>query len=108
MPGGAEQSNNIKRQESRFGQFKLHLSEGCAGMQVQINAGEAQMPDVPSDVGKDYGASPALQGVHPIALPGITDDVSLSAIPDVETIEPVKGDRQPDAKGFQHDHQRQT
>src|SRR5260370_1984 len=63
---------------------------------------------MPCDVGKNYCAGPALQRVHPIALPGIADDVSFTAIPDVETVEPMESNRQPDAEGFEHNHQRQT
>ena len=43
-------------------------------------------------------AGPALRCVHPVAGPGIFANVPLAAIPDVETIQRVECDRQPDSK----------
>src|SRR5207248_749647 len=63
---------------------------------------------MPADIGENHRASPALQAVHPIALPGIAGQISLAAIPDIEAVNTVKGDGQPDADCFQRQHQRQA
>ena len=77
-------------------------------MLVQVNAGKSQVPDVPPDVDENHRSGPALQAVHPIALPGIANKVSVAAIPDIKTVNPVKGDGQPNAQRFQREHQRQA
>ena len=74
----------------------------------QVHAAEAQMPSMPDDVAEGYRASPALEGVHPVAGPGILDHIAFAAIPDIKTVERVKQNRQPDAEQFQPNHKRKT
>src|SRR5438270_376401 len=52
-------------------------------------------------------AGPALHAVHPVTGPGISGGVSVSAIPDVEPVQSVKGDRQPYPDQFKEENQRQ-
>ena len=71
-------------------------------------AREANMPGMPAHVKKGDGAGPALRGVHPVAGPGIPANIGVAAIPDVEAIERVKENREPDAEQFQRDDKRET
>src|SRR5438270_6571019 len=73
---------------------------------MQIDARKAHCPGMPNDVGEGNAASPALRGVHPIASPGIRDSVAVSAIPDIEAIQTMEGNRQPDANEFKKEDKR--
>src|SRR5437764_15030143 len=77
-------------------------------MFMEVNAAEAHGVGVPDDVCERDAAGPALERVHPVAHPWIVDQVSLSAIPDVEAIESVERDWQPDAEEFQRENERQA
>ena len=44
--------------------------------------------------------------VHPVAGPRVGDCVAVSAIPDIEAVEGVEGNRNPDAEEFQEKYQR--
>src|SRR4029078_831612 len=107
MPGSGEQSNEIERQLPGDYQLALDFAKGGAGMRVQVDAGKAQMPDVPADVGEGDDAGPALQGVHPVALPRIGGEIRFAAPPDIETEQGVEQDRQPNAEGFEEEHKRE-
>src|ERR1035438_6553555 len=63
---------------------------------------------MPDDVEESDAASPALQRVHPVAGPGIVDRIPLAAVPDVETIQRVECDGQPDPEQLKKKYQRQT
>ena len=78
--------------------FILHFAERRSGMREQVHAVEAQVPRVPHDVQKRDGAGPALRGVHPVARPRILGHIALAARPDVETVERVVQNRQPDSE----------
>ena len=77
-------------------ELQLHFAESRVGMDQDVYAAEAQMPGVPHDVAERDGAGPALQGEHPVAGPGIVGDVAFAAEPDVEAVERVVKNRQPD------------
>ena len=59
---------------------------------------ESQMPGMPNDVSESDSAGVALRRVHPVAGPRILDHVAVAAKPDVEAVEGVIKNRQPDAK----------
>src|SRR5437667_6488285 len=77
-------------------------------MAQNMYAGEANMPGMPAHIEEGNGAGPALCGVHPVAGPGILANIGVAAIPDVEAIERVKENREPDAEQFQRDDKRET
>src|SRR5690242_17033585 len=66
------------------------------------------MPNVPTHVGEGDYAGPALDGIHPVAFPGIADQVRRTAKPDPQTVSAVKKNWEPDKNGFERDHHRQT
>ena len=80
--------------------FQLHFAERGVGMGQDVNAAEAQVPGVPHDVAEGDGAGPALEGGHPVAGPGIVADIALAAEPDVEAVERMIKDGQPDPEQF--------
>src|SRR5882672_10128761 len=98
VPRSRDQPRNIKKEKGCLEHFPLHLAERCVRVSVQIDPGKAHRPRMPNDVGKSDAAGPALRRVHPVAAPGIGDRVSVAAVPNVETVECVKRDRQPDPK----------
>ena len=75
---------------------------------MQVDATETHCVRVPDDVSECDAAGPALKGVHPVAHPWIVDQVCLSAIPDVEAVQRVKSDGQPDAEEFQSENEWQA
>ena len=62
--------------------------------------GEALGPDVPADEEEGDDAAPALQDVEPVGHPGVTEGIGFALPPDVEAVEAVKEDGEPDAQGF--------
>src|SRR5579862_1464521 len=96
VPGGAENSDGVKRDGPGVLKFQLHLAKGRVGMSQNVNPTEAQMPGVPHDVEEGDAAGPALQSEHPVAGPGIICDVTLAPEPDIEAVEGVIEDGQPD------------
>ena len=88
--------------------LQLHFAESGVGMGQDVNAAEAQMPGVPHDVAEGDGAGPALESEHPVAGPGIVADVALAAEPDVEAVERVIKDRQPDPEQFEVENEREA
>src|SRR5882762_8330371 len=98
MPGSAYQTQNIEGKEQRLKQFRLHFAERRAGIDMQVNAREAQRIRVESDVGKGNPAGPALRRIHPIAGPRIAKEVGLPPIPNVNTVSRVEENRQPHAE----------
>src|SRR5207247_7381930 len=79
----------------------LHFAEGRAGIGQDMHAAEAQMPGVPDHVEEGDGAGPALRSEHEIAGPGIIRNVAFSAIPNVEAIQRVIENGQPDSEQLQ-------
>src|SRR5579863_6679172 len=75
---------------------------------MQVDAGEAHRIGVPHDVDERDATGPALHGVHPVAGPGIRRRIRLAAIPDVETVERVIGDGNPDAEQLEKEDQRKV
>src|SRR5215471_11010930 len=72
---------------------------------MQINPGEPHRVGVPHDVDERDATGPALHRVHPISGPRISGSVRIAAVPDVETVERVKSDRNPDAEQFQEENE---
>src|SRR5438046_9776357 len=79
----------------------LHFAKSCAGISQNMHTAEAQMPGVPDHVEEGDGAGPALRSEHEIAGPGIIRNVAFSAIPNVEAIQRVIENEQPDSEQLQ-------
>src|SRR5579863_1322219 len=62
---------------------------------------EAFAVNVPAEEEKRDQAGPALESKHPIADPGILRNVNLAAIPDIESVEGVIKNREPDDANFE-------
>ena len=77
-------------------------------MAQDVNATKAQMPGVPDDVEKNDAAGPALGGEHPVASPGVVGYIALAAEPDVETVQGVVENRQPDPEQLQVENKREA
>lgn len=88
--------------------FRLHFAERSTRKLMKVNTGEAHRPCVPDDVHESDAPGPALDGVHPVPHPGIVTDIYFPAIPDVETVERVEQNRQPDAEKLEYRHQRKA
>src|SRR5579872_179706 len=73
-----------------------------------MHSGKAQMPGVPDHVEKRDGAGPALRSVHPVSGPGILAKIAVTPIPDVETVERMIENGQPDAEEFKTHHEREA
>src|SRR5258708_38263337 len=86
--------------------FCLYSGEGSVRIGVQINSRKAHRPSVPHDVDERDAAGPALRCVHPVPGPGIHDRVPLAPIPDIETVERVERNRQPDPKQLKEEYER--
>src|SRR5262249_53540377 len=65
------------------------------------HSAESQMPRVPGHVEECDRAGPALGRVHPVARRWILCDVTLAAIPDVETVQRVICNRKPNPEELQ-------
>src|SRR5580700_2054305 len=70
-------------------------------MRRQMYAGEAQTKGVLHDVEESDDAGPALRGVEPVAGPRIFRDIGFAAIPDVDAVETVVENRDPDEEQLQ-------
>src|SRR5450755_4362829 len=70
-------------------------------MSRQVHAGEAQEEGVLHHEDERYDAGPALRRVEPVAGPGVIANVGLALIPDVDAIEAVIKDWNPDEEQFE-------
>src|SRR4029453_3888824 len=101
VPRSGDQADHVEDEQRRVIELLLYFAEGCAGMDVEVDAGEAHRPSVPKDVSECDAASPALGGVHPVAGPGVVGDASFAAIPDVKAVQAVESDGEPNSEQFQ-------
>ena len=74
----------------------------------QVHAGEAQVISMLHHVGERDDASPALRGVEPVTGPGIIADVGVALVPDVDAVEAVVEDRNPDEEELQQKNEGQA
>src|SRR5207245_10337004 len=79
----------------------LHFAKSCAGISQNVHTTEAQMPCVPHHVEEGNGTRPALRSKHEVTGPGIVCNVALSAIPNVEAVQRVVKNGQPDSEQIQ-------
>src|SRR5580704_135577 len=107
MPRSRDQAHYIKNEQWSLQNFRLHLAERSVREGVQVHAGKAHGPRMPENVDKGDAAGPALGRIHPVAGPGIFHRISVSAVPDVETVECVERDWQPDAEQLKKEDQRE-
>ncbi len=108
MPGSGDDADRIKGHHPRILKFSLNLGERLKGVRWQVYAGEAQMISMLHHVGERDDAGPALRSVEPVAGPGISADVGLALIPNVDAVEAVVKNRNPDEEQFQKKNKWQT
>src|SRR6266478_8345619 len=66
------------------------------------------MPGMPHDVEESDATCPALDGEHPVSRPGIVGNVAFTAKPDVEAVEGVVKNGQPNPKQLQVKNKREA
>ena len=108
MPADGDHGDHVDGQHPGIGQLHAAPWEGRAGILGQADAHEALPQDVLHDVSEGDQAGLALGDVHPVAGPGVIDDVRLAAQPDVDAVDAVIQDRQEDEDPLEHAHQRQA
>src|ERR1051326_1116637 len=96
VPRRRDQANHIKQEKWSLKYFALHFSKRRSGELVQVDSGKPHCPGVPQDVSESDDSGPALRRVHPVAGPRIVADIRLAPIPDVEAIERVIKEGEPD------------
>ena len=84
-------------------QFILNFAEGRRRIRQDMYAAETQVPGVPDHVKERDRAGPALRRVHPVARPGIRPDIAFAAKPDVEAVEGVVADGNPNPEKLQQE-----
>src|SRR5208282_186907 len=77
-------------------------------MRRQMHASEAQEVGVLHNKNERDDPGPAMRGVKPIAGPGIVGDIGLALIPDINAVEAVVGDGNPDEEQFEQKNERQA
>ncbi len=108
VPADGDHGDDVDGQHPGVGELLLHLGEGGVGMLGQADAHEALAEDVLGDVGEGDEAGVALGDVHPVAGPGVVDDVGLAAQPDPDAVEGVIEDGQKDEDPLQDADQGQA
>jgi len=108
VPGGTENSQRVKGKRPGVLKLQLYFAERGIGMSQEVDTTKAQVPRVPHDVEKRNAAGPALGGEHPVAGPGIVGDVTFAAEPDVEAVESVVENRQPDPEELEIENERKA
>lgn len=73
---------------------------GDVGVGRHAAGGEALDPNVPADEEEGDDAAPALQDVKPVGHPGVAEGVGFALPPDIETVEGVEEDGEPNAQGL--------
>src|ERR1700680_25058 len=105
MPRGANQPDHVEGKQQRVMNLRRNLAERELRMIVQVNPGKAHRVGMPQDVKEGDAAGPALRRIQPVSSPGIFRNVALAAIPDVETVERMERDGQPDPEQFKEENQ---
>lgn len=89
-------------------QFILHFSKCRTRIREQMHTAKAQMPGVPPHKEERDGARPALGRVHPVAGPWIFGNIAFTAVPDIEAVERVIQNWQPDSEKLESNNKRKT
>ena len=108
VPADGDHGDDVDGEHPGIRQLMLHLGEGRVGIFGQADAHEALAKDVLDDVSEGDEAGVALGHVHPVAGPGVVDDVGLAAQPDVDAVDAVIEDGQEDEDPLEHADQRQA
>src|SRR5271157_1764122 len=108
MPRRRDDSNGIKSDHPRMLKLSLHLRERIHRMRRQVHTGEAQVVRVLHHVNESDDSCPALRRVKPISLPRILRDIRVASPPDVNAIQAVIEDRNPDEEKFEGEDERET
>src|ERR1700722_10497686 len=77
-------------------------------MTQDVNPAEAQLPGVPHDVEEGDTAGPALSGEHPVSGPGIFSNVAFAPVPDIEAVQSVIKNGNPDPEQLKIKDKRKT
>src|SRR5450755_2959007 len=108
MPGSGDDANRIESDHPRILKFRLYLGKRLHGMRRQMHAREAQKPSVLHHVGERDDPRPALRSVQPVTGPRISRNIRITLIPDVDAIETVIKNRNPDKEQLQQKNARQA
>ena len=87
-------------------EFMLNFAKGNAGIFQYVRRCKSQVPGVPDHVEERDRAGPALRRVHPVARPRIRGYIAFTAKPDVEAIEGVVTDWNPNPEQFKKEDER--
>src|SRR5580658_10598734 len=96
MPRSSDDSDRVEGDHPRILKLMLDFSERLIRMRSQDRTGEAQRVRVLHYVDECDDAGPALSRVKPVATPRIISNIAVAAIPDVDAVEAVIEDRNPD------------
>jgi len=105
VPADGDHGDDVYGEHPGVLQLYLHLVECRIGMVRKVDAGEALPVYMLRDVGEGDEAGVALRDVHPIAGPGVVDDVGLAAKPDPNSVDAVIEDGQKDEDPFEYTNQ---
>ena len=105
VPADGDHGNHVDGEHPWVGEFVLDFGKGHAGIVGQIGAGETLADDVLNDVEERDEAGVALGEVHPVASPGVVNDIGFAAQPDVDAIDAVIEDGQEDKDPLEHANQ---
>src|SRR5580698_822923 len=101
MPRSGDDSDGVESDHPGILKFCLHLGERLHRVSCKMHTGEAQRVRMLHYVDEGDDARPALRRVKPVATPRIIGDVAVAAIPDVDAVEAVVEDRNPDKEQLQ-------
>src|SRR5208282_5420219 len=108
VPGGGDDADGIEGDHPRILKFELDFGERLHGMRGQVHAGKAQEVGVLHHKDERDDAGVTLGGVEPVTGPGIAGDIALALIPDIDAVEAVVGDGNPDEEQFEEKDEGQT
>ena len=87
-------------------EFMLNFAKGNAGIFQYVRRCKSQVPGVPDHVKERNRAGPALRRVHPVARPWIRPDIAFAAKPNVEAVEGVVADGNPNPEQLKKEDER--
>ena len=108
VPADGDHGDDVDGEHPGVGELHAALWRRRRRDAREADAHEALASDVLGDVGEGDEAGVALGGVHPVAGPGVVDDVRLAAQPDLDAVEGVIEDGQKDEDPLQHADQGQA
>src|SRR5580704_218084 len=89
-------------------EFALYLGESIHRVRGQVYTGEAQRICVLDHIDEGDNSRPALRGIKPVALPRVCAEVGVAAPPDVNAVQSVVEDRNPDEENLHRENEREA